>query len=449
MRVHIIAIGGSIMHQLAINLKLQGYHISGSDDNIFDPALSNLKKHELVPTSMGWHLENIHQDLDFIIVGMHAKSDNPELLEAQKMGIKIYSFPEFVYKNSSQKIRIAVAGSHGKTSTTGFIMQLFKAAKLEFDYLVGAKISGFEYSVSLSQEAKFLLCEADEYPESNLTRQPKFFIYRPHIAIITGIAWDHINIFPTFENYCLQFQLFLSKMEENGTVFYNVEDKNVVTLVTEYQNQNKLCFIPYQKFLTQKQQGLCTIDYHNSPTPLNIFGDHNLSNLKVATMLSEHIGISPSNIQQVLKNIALPARRLERLPHPTKIVFNDFAHAPSKVSASIKAVYDQFFPLRILAVLEWHTFSSLNVHFISEYKGCFGLAEKTIIYYSEHALKLKNLPFLNLSEVQQIFAQENVEIINEIEVLKTKIKEVSLPFEVILFMSSGNFDGANLLQHLS
>ncbi|MCX8472485.1 MAG: Mur ligase family protein [Sediminibacterium sp.] len=449
MRVHIIAIGGSIMHQLAINLKLQGYQISGSDDEIFDPALSNLKKHELVPDKMGWHEENINLELDFVILGMHAKADNPELLKAQKLHIKIYSFPEFVYENSINKIRIAIAGSHGKTSTTAFLMQLFKMANIEFDYLVGAKISGFEYSVSLSSHAKYLLCEADEYPESNLTRQPKFFIYRPHIAVITGIAWDHINIFPTFENYCWQFQQFISKMEENGVVFYNSADNNLVQLINESQNPQKCKFIPYQSFIGHNNRGVTSIDYNGCLNALNIFGDHNLSNLKVATMVSEFIGINQSTIQNTLSNLKLPARRLERLNHPTKIVFNDFAHAPSKVKASIKAVYEQFKPQRILAVLEWHTFSSLNLNFMSEYKGCFALVEKCIIYYSEHALKLKNLPSINLKEVQQLFGNEEVEIINNLEHLKNRIDEVSLSFEVILLMSSGNFDGTNLLKYIA
>ena len=198
MNVHLIAIGGSAMHNMAIAMHKKGFNVTGSDDEIFEPSKTRLAKLNLLPAKEGWDTNNIHKGIDAVILGMHARADNPELLKAQELGLKIYSYPEYIYEQTKDKTRIVIGGSHGKTSITAMILHVLNYHKVDCDYMVGAQLDGFDTMVKLTKEAKIAVIEGDEYLSSPIDRRPKFHLYKPNIAILSGIAWDHINVFPTF-----------------------------------------------------------------------------------------------------------------------------------------------------------------------------------------------------------------------------------------------------------
>lgn len=445
MRIHFIAIGGSAMHNLAIALKLKGYEISGSDDEIFSPAKERLEKYGILPKEIGWKTERITKDLDAIILGMHAKEENPELLKAKELGIKIYSYPEFLYEMSKDKTRIVIGGSHGKTTTTAMILHAMQINKVETDYMVGALLEGFEVMVKFSKESKYMVLEGDEYLTSTLDRRPKFHLYKPDIAIITGIAWDHINVFPTFENYCKQFEIFVDKIENNGTLIYCNEDKEVRNIA---QNSRKdINKLPYSALSYAIENGNTYIIHQNKKYLIQVFGKHNLMNMHAAMLTCEQIGISNEDFLLSMQSFKGASNRLQLIKKNDRVsIYKDFAHSPSKLKATIDAVKDWFPNRKLVACMELHTFSSLTKEFLQQYKGTMDKADMAMVYYNHHAIELKRLPDLNKEEIYSAFQKQNLKVYTDKNQMIEDIKQNKMQNLCILMMSSGNFDGLDFQQ---
>ena len=443
MKVHFISIGGSVMHQLAIALKKKGYHVTGSDDEIFEPSKSNLEKEGLLPKKLGWNADLITTDLEAIILGMHAKSDNPEIEKAKSLGLKIYSFPEFIYKESTLKTRIVVGGSHGKTTTTSMIMHVLKYAQKQFDYLVGARLDGFNQSVNIT-DAPVIVCEGDEYPASVIEKRPKFHFLFPHVAVLTGIAWDHINVFPTFNNYLDQFKIFINKIEKGGCLIYNDTDLVLKKLVEENPRED-IKYQPYTIPVHSISEGKTSVTIEGVEAELKVFGDHNLLNLHAAWLVCKYLNIEAPLFAKAMKSFTGASKRLEKIAESNEtIVFRDFAHAPSKVKATIDAVKHQFPHKNLITVLELHTFSSLNKNFMSEYDGALEMADKAVVFYSQHALELKRMPTLPEDLVKKGFNKSGLQVITNKSDLYNWLSGQEYKNANLVLMSSGNFDGLDV-----
>ncbi len=443
MQVHFIAIGGSVMHQLAIALSRKGYLVTGSDDEIFEPARSNLTKQGILPVEIGWKPERVHSGLDAIILGMHAKEDNPELLKARQTGLKIYSFPEYIFEESRNKKRVVVGGSHGKTTTTSMIMHVLQGAGKKFDYMVGARLPGFEFSVSIT-DAPIIICEGDEYPASVLEKRPKFHFLFPHIAVLTGIAWDHINVFPTFDFYLDQFRIFMRMVEPGGLLIYNQEDEELKKLVLEGSSslvRKKGYSIPAH-FVSD---GSTNIELEGKKQNLSVFGNHNLMNIQAAWLVCRELDIPVEIFLEQIAGFSGASRRLELMGANNQTrVYRDFAHAPSKVKATMQAVKEQFPARKLIAVLELHTYSSLNAGFLKEYAHVMDPADESVVFYSAHALSLKRLPPLDPDQVKSGFGTKGLEVINSAQELSHWLLSKSYTYANLLLMSSGNYDGLDI-----
>jgi UDP-N-acetylmuramate: L-alanyl-gamma-D-glutamyl-meso-diaminopimelate ligase len=436
MRIHLIAIGGSAMHNLAIALNRKGYIVTGSDDQIFEPSKSRLNKEGILPKNIGWSTNNISEDLDAIILGMHAKEDNPELKRAKELNLKIYSYPEYIYEQSKKKKRIVVGGSHGKTSITAMILHVLNNLNIECDYMVGAQLQGFDVMVKLSESAPIIILEGDEYLSSTIDRRPKFHLYKPHIGVLSGIAWDHINVFPTFEVYIEQFRIFKNLISE--CLIYFREDKELEKLANEKINCKK---IGYQ---TPENEIVDGISYINS-VPLQIFGNHNLQNLNAAKNVCNEIGISDIDFYQHIKTFKGASNRLELIKKNKEYsIYKDFAHSPSKLKATIEAMKHQFNNRKLIACMELHTFSSLNSKFLKEYRDSMNLADQAIVFFSQKAIKHKKLTPITEEQIKAAFNNNQLVIISNSEDLINHIKSLSLENTNLLMMSSGNFDKINL-----
>ena len=440
MNIHFISIGGSVMHQLAIALRRKGYQITGSDDEIFEPAKSNLQQEGILPKEVGWFEENIHSGLDAVILGMHAKADNPELRKAKELNLPVYSFPEYIFKESGDKTRVVVGGSHGKTTTTSMIMHVLRQAGKEFDYLVGARLQGFDQSVNITN-APVIVCEGDEYPASVVEKRPKFHFLYPHIAVLTGIAWDHINVFPTFDFYLEQFTIFINKIEKGGHLIYNETDATLKELV-EKNRRDDITYHPYTVPQHTIQNGVTKVTFQGVETELKVFGAHNLLNLHAAWLVVNQLGVTADAFAKAISSFTGAAKRLELIAKNNSTVFyRDFAHAPSKVKATIEAAKAQFPGKRLVGVLELHTYSSLNEAFMKEYKGALDAADDAAVFYSKHALELKRMPELKKEIVQAGFDKDGLEVINDRQHLEEWIEKQDFSNTIVLFMSSGNYDG--------
>lgn len=443
MKVHFIAIGGSAMHNLAIALKLKGYEVSGSDDEIFSPAKERLEKYNILPDNVGWDEKKITKDLDAIILGMHAKEDNPELIKAKQLGLKIYSYPEFLYEMSKDKKRIVIGGSHGKTTTTAMILHAMQHCGIETDYMVGALLEGFEVMVKMTEEAEYMVLEGDEYLTSTLDKRPKFHLYKPDIAIITGIAWDHINVFPTFEIYKEQFQIFADKIEKNGTLIYCNEDENVRRIAEN--SRADIEKLPYVAFDYKIEKGNTYIIYKGKEYLIQVFGKHNLMNMYAAMLATEKVGISNEDFLASMQLFKGASKRLELVKKTDSVsVYKDFAHSPSKLKATIEAVKDWFPNRKLVACMELHTFSSLTSEFLQQYKGTMDKADVSMVYYNKHAIELKRLPDLNKQDVYEAFDKQGLKVYTDVKDMLTDLHKIEMKDVCILMMSSGNFDGIDL-----
>jgi UDP-N-acetylmuramate: L-alanyl-gamma-D-glutamyl-meso-diaminopimelate ligase len=441
MNVHFIAIGGSAMHNLAIALSRKNYKVTGSDDEIFEPSASRLKKQGIFPSQIGWNTDNIHEDLHAIIVGMHARDDNPELLKARSMGIPVYSYPEYLYEQSKDKIRVVIGGSHGKTSITAMILHAISVVGLDVDYMVGAQLEGYDCMVKLSDTAKIMILEGDEYLSSPIDRRPKFHLYHPSIALISGIAWDHINVFPTFENYVSQFDVFCQKIEKSGVLIYNQEDDVVKQLGTKYSN--KLNSIAYSTPNYSTNINGTEIEFEGKKYVFQIFGAHNMQNLMGAMEICKQIGVSNDEFLSALQSFKGAGKRLQKVAEKNGFVmFKDFAHSPSKLKATTSAVKEQFKEKQVVACMELHTFSSLNKEFLPLYHGAMKHADRAIVYFNPDVVKHKRLPAISVEEVKIAFG-DNVEVYNLTEEVLHIVKNINVNDSILLMMSSGNFDGVD------
>ena len=440
MNIHFIAIGGSAMHNLAIALHNKGYHVTGSDDTIHDPSKSRLENKGLLPKAFGWFPEKITQDIDVIILGMHAKEDNPELLQAQDMGLKIYSYPEFLYEQSKDKTRVVIGGSHGKTTITSMILHVLAYHDREVDYMVGAQLEGFETMVHLTTENEFMVLEGDEYLSSPIDRRPKFHLYKPNIALLSGIAWDHINVFPTFEGYIEQFRIFTDSLTNGGIMVYNEEDAIVKEVVESSTHTIKK--YPYSTPTYEIEDGITAIDTPDGMMPLEIFGDHNLQNLAGAKWICQHMGIDEDDFYEAIASFKGASKRLEKIAENKQtVIFKDFAHSPSKVKATTEAVKKQYAQREVIACLELHTYSSLNAEFLGEYQGALDQADKAVVFYSPHAVKIKQLDEVTTAQIGAAFGREDLMMFTNPAEFKAFLFSQNLEQTALVLMSSGNYGG--------
>ncbi len=440
--IYFIAIGGSAMHNLAIALHLSGNTVSGSDDEIFNPSKGRLEKYGLLPDKMGWDATRINTKIDVVILGMHARENNPELIKAQELGLPIFSYPEYIYEATKEKTRVVIGGSHGKTTITSMILHVLNFHKKENDYMVGAQLEGFEVMVKLTDSAPAAVLEGDEYLSSPIDRRPKFHLYNPNVALLTGIAWDHINVFPTFENYCKQFEIFINKIEEGGSLVYFSGDPEIEKLV-QHSSRN-IKFIPYSTPEFKIENGVTTLHTADGNFPLEIFGEHNLQNLNGARLVCEQIGISSSDFYQAIQSFSGASKRLETVAKNNKThILKDFAHSPSKLEATTKAVKNQYPDRELIACIELHTFSSLNQEFLGQYKNTMLAADQAFVYFSPKAIEHKKLAMLSEIDVKNAFFSENVTVFTNSDELMKKVKSINFNHKNLLLMSSGNFDGVD------
>lgn len=442
MNVHFIAIGGSAMHNLAIALHKKGFIVSGSDDEILEPSKSRLAKHGILPENIGWFPEKLTNSLDAVILGMHARADNPELLQAQKLGLKIFSYPEYIYEQTKDKIRIVIGGSHGKTTITSMILHVLNFHQIDCDYMVGAQLEGFDTMVKLTQSAKIAVIEGDEYLSSPIDRRPKFHLYFPNIAIISGIAWDHINVFPTFEIYVEQFRKFIQLISEKGTLIYCENDIEVKKLgETASITLKKL---PYGIPQHTIENGLTSLVGKNDKEtyPLRIFGEHNLMNLEAARLACVEVGVKDSHFFEAIASFKGASKRLEIVTqNDSTVVYKDFAHSPSKLKATTAAVKKQFPKRKLIACMELHTFSSLNEEFLQHYSGSMKEADQAFVYFNPHTIAHKKLKPISIEQVQTAFGGENLSVYTDANELVSELKKIDWHNKNLLMMSSGNFDG--------
>lgn len=442
MRTHFIAIGGAAMHNLALALHQKGYHVTGSDDAIFEPSKSRLEKFGLLPNEMGWFPEKITSDIQAIILGMHAKADNPELLKAKELGLKIYSYPEFLYEQSKNKTRVVIGGSHGKTTITSMILHVMHYHNIEVDYMVGAQLEGFDTMVHLTEKNDFIVLEGDEYLSSPIDRRPKFHLYQPNIALLSGIAWDHINVFPTFENYVEQFEIFVNQITKGGILVYNEEDETVKKVAEE--TTNTIRRLPYTTPKYSVENGTTYLETPEGPMPIEVFGAHNLNNLAGAKWICQNMGVDEADFYEAIASFKGASKRLEKIAEGKgKVAYKDFAHSPSKVSATTKAVKNQYPDRKLVACLELHTYSSLNAEFLKEYEGTLDAADVAVVFYSPDAVKIKQLEEVTYDQIAQSFKRNDLIIYTNPTEFKDFLFSTNLDNSALLLMSSGNYGGLN------
>ncbi|SFN92172.1 UDP-N-acetylmuramate: L-alanyl-gamma-D-glutamyl-meso-diaminopimelate ligase [Bizionia echini] len=440
MNVHFIAIGGAAMHNLAIALHNKGYQVTGSDDTIFNPSKSRLEAKGLLPESFGWFPEKISSNLDAIVLGMHAKADNPELLKAQELGLKIYSYPEFLYEQSKNKTRVVIGGSHGKTTITSMILHVMHYHDRDVDYMVGAQLEGFDVMVKLTEDNDFIVLEGDEYLSSPIDKRPKFHLYKPNIALLSGIAWDHINVFPTYDNYVEQFKIFVDSIVRGGSITYNAEDAEVARVVEA--SENTIRKLPYYTPEYTVEHGETLLETPEGPLPIEIFGKHNLNNLAGAKWICQHMGIDEDDFYEAIATFKGASKRLEKIAESkTSVAYKDFAHSPSKVSATTQAVKAQYEDKTLIACLELHTYSSLNAEFLKEYKGALDAADEAVVFYSPDAVEIKKLDAVSHEQIAHAFERDDLMIYTNPEEFKTFLFSQDFNNKALLLMSSGNYGG--------
>lgn len=444
MRTHFIAIGGSAMHNLALALHNKGYKVTGSDDAIFEPSKTRLDKKGLLPAELGWFPEKITSDIESVILGMHAKADNPELLKAQELGLKIYSYPEFLYEQSKNKTRVVIGGSHGKTTITSMILHVMHYHNINVDYMVGAQLEGFDTMVHLTEENDFIVLEGDEYLSSPMDRRPKFHLYQPNIALISGIAWDHINVFPTYENYVEQFEIFIQKITNGGILVYNEDDAEVKRVAEA--STNPIRRIPYSTPKYSVENGVTLLETPEGAMPIEVFGAHNLNNLAGAKWICQNMGVDEADFYEAIASFKGASKRLEKIAeNKNNVAYKDFAHSPSKVAATTKAVKEQYPDRQLIACLELHTYSSLNAEFLKEYEGALDNADVAVVFYSPDAVKIKQLEEVSYEQIAKAFKREDLVIYTNPAAFKEYLYHLKFDTEKIalLLMSSGNYGGLN------
>ncbi len=440
MKIHFIAIGGSAMHNLALALQQKGDTVTGSDDEIFEPSKTRLRNKGLLPLEEGWFPEKITSDIDAVILGMHAKVDNPELLKAKELGLKIYSYPEFLYEKSKNKTRVVIGGSHGKTTITSMILHVMNYHEKDVDYMVGAQLEGFDTMVKITDHNDFMVIEGDEYLSSPIDRRPKFHLYKPNIALLSGIAWDHVNVFPTYENYVEQFETFLNEITNGGAIIYNEEDAEVKRIVE--QSPNPIKKYPYRTPEYAVEKGTTLLDTPEGPMPIEIFGAHNLNNLEGARWICQMMGIDANDFYEAISTFKGASKRLEKIAETkSAVAFKDYAHSPSKVKATTLAVKNQYPHRKLIACLELHTYSSLSPEFLKEYRGTLNSADSAVVFYSPHAVMIKQLEEIKMEQIEKAFNREDLVVFTNPADFKTYLYSQDYENSCLLLMSSGNYGG--------
>ena len=440
--LHFIAIGGSAMHNLALALHEKGYQVTGSDDAIFEPSKSRLEKKGLLPFAMGWFPEKITSSLEAVILGMHARADNPELLKAQELGVKIYSYPEYLYEQSKLKTRVVIGGSHGKTTITSMILHVMHYHSIDVDYMVGAQLDGFDTMVHLTESNDFIVLEGDEYLSSPIDRRPKFHLYKPNIALVSGIAWDHINVFPTYGTYFEQFEIFVSMITNGGILIYNEDDAEVKKMAENATNPIRK--LPYHTPKYSVQNGVTLLETPEGRMPIGVFGAHNLNNLAGAKWVCQNMGIDEDAFYEAIATFKGASKRLEKIAeNSTTVAFKDFAHSPSKVAATTQAVKEQYPNKKLIACLELHTYSSLNADFLKEYEGALDFADVAVVFYSPDAVKIKQLDTVTYNQISEAFKRHDLIIYTDPAAFRKFLFSTNLENTALLLMSSGNYGGLN------
>ena len=443
MHIHFIAIGGSAMHNLALALHHKGYIVSGSDDVIFEPSKTRLATKGLLPEQFGWFPEKLNSNLDAVILGMHAKADNPELLKAQELGLKIFSYPEFLYEQSKNKTRVVIGGSHGKTTITSMVLHVLNYHDIAVDFMVGAQLEGFDRMVHLTEENDFIVLEGDEYLSSPIDRRPKFHLYKPNIALLSGIAWDHINVFPTYDNYVEQFRIFVDSIVKGGSITYNEEDPEVDRVVKA--SENAIRKLPYNTPDYAVENGQTILETPEGPMPIEVFGKHNLSNLAGAKWICQNMGVDEDDFYEAIASFKGASKRLEKIAEGrTCVAYKDFAHSPSKVMATTKAVKEQYPDRKLIACLELHTYSSFNPEFLREYKGALEAADVAAVFYLPESVRIKKLKEVTPSQISEAFVRDDLQIFTDADDFKNFVFGQGYDNSVLLLMSSGNYGGLNL-----
>ena len=431
------------MHNLAIALSRKGYQVTGSDDEIFEPSKGRLEKQGILPESIGWNDEQIHDELDAVVLGMHAREDNPELLRAQELGLRIFSYPEYLYEQTKDKQRVVIGGSHGKTTITAMILHVLQFHNIDVDYMVGAQLNGFDCMVKLSEEADIAVFEGDEYLSSPIDRRPKFHLYHPEIAVLSGIAWDHINVFPTFEIYLEQFKIFMEQIPALGALIYSGEDKDLRNLLDNTEMRGEAICYDIPDHYIEDGVTFLTVDNKDN-IKLGVFGKHNLMNLNGARLVCERLGVSSDDFMEAISSFKGASNRLELVRRSAdKVVFKDFAHSPSKVEATVTAMREQFLSFHLTACLELHTFSSLNEEFLLEYQGTLLKADEAIVYFNPHTIEHKKLDPISEDQVREAFGGGNLKVFTDSTELTEYLKTLSHEKQAYLMMTSGNFDGVD------
>jgi UDP-N-acetylmuramate: L-alanyl-gamma-D-glutamyl-meso-diaminopimelate ligase len=445
MRIHFIAIGGAAMHNLAIALHQKGYRVTGSDDEIFEPSRSRLEKYRLLPSKQGWDATVITNDLDAVILGMHALGDNPEMIKAKELGIPVYSYPEYLYEQTKDKTRVVIGGSHGKTTITAMVLHVLRYHGKTFDFMVGAQLEGFDTMVSLSVSAQLAVFEGDEYLSSPMDPRPKFHLYKPHIALLSGIAWDHVNVFPTFEIYKEQFRLFIESIADGGTLIYYRGDEEIESLVR--QTTKKLTFIPYREHPAVTVEGITYLIHNNERIPLKIFGIHNLQNMNGARLVCNQLGLTDEAFYEAITSFEGAAKRLQLLGgNSSTQIYLDFAHSPSKLKATVNAVKTQFPGKELIACMELHTFSSLKKEFLAQYRGTMDMADLPVVFFNPEVIHHKQLDELDEDFVKKAFDNKKLCVFTKKNEIEDFLKSRDLKNKIVLFMSSGNFSGIDFKQ---
>jgi UDP-N-acetylmuramate: L-alanyl-gamma-D-glutamyl-meso-diaminopimelate ligase len=442
-KIHFIAIGGSVMHNLAITLKQAGHEVTGSDDEILEPSRSALASHGLLPDKEGWNPGNINPSMEVVILGMHAAKDNPELLKAQELGLHIVSFPEYIYEQSLDKQRIVIAGSHGKTTITAIIIHVLNYFKRNFDHVIGARVPGVDQTVRLSG-APIIIIEGDEYLSSALDPTPKFLRYHHHVGVISGIAWDHANVFPSDEEYVRQFDLFADQTPKGGILIYCEQDP--MALMIGKKERNDVQEISYKSHPhTSDNNGQFFLTNGKERYPIQLFGSHNFQNISAAKEVVKKIGITPEQFFEAMASFKGAAGRLEKVKDNTTVtVYKDFAHAPSKVKATVKAVKEIYPSRDLVACLELHTYSSLNKKFLPQYKDSMKSAQVPVVYFNPEKVNAKKLEPITEADIRSAFANPSVKVFDDPAKLEAFLTEQSWKNKNLLMMSSGNFGGLNI-----
>lgn len=447
MRIHCISHWWRVTSSLAIQLKLLGHNVTGHDDEIYEPSKSALAQHGLLPQHEWWDADSVTSDIDMIVLGMHASADNPELLRAKELGLMIKSYPEVIYEFSKNKMRVVIAGSHGKTTTTSMVMHVLKHNGISFDWVVGGIVPGFDTMVSLDDNHKIIIIEWDEYPDGKINMTAKMLLYKHNIGILNGIAWDHITTYPTFDSYLLPFQTFVDQTPTDGFLGYYQDDQEVTNIMEHTDTQAQTVWYTVHPHIIR--DGITYLQTPQWEVKLSIFWAHNCINISAAKLVCNQLDLSDEQFYAAIWSFTGAGNRLQLIhqddaKHLT--ILRDFAHSPSKLTATINAVKTQYPDRTIIGLFELHTFASLSASFLPEYKWSFDAADIACVYYDDHTFQIKRMTPLTKEVVINGFGRSDLVVQDSANDLQAWYDNLDLTNSVVVLMSSGNFGGVEFVR---